>query len=46
MGMDFRLEPLGRWGAEQILLLGCLGGRLFGWMAVRVVGGWVDGWML
>ena len=23
MGMDFRLEPLGRWGAEQILLPGC-----------------------
>lgn len=38
MGMDFRLEPLGRWGAEQILLPGCLGRWLFGW--------WVDGWML
>lgn len=37
MGMDFRLEPLGRWGAEQILLPGCLGRWLFGW--------WVDGWM-
>ena len=42
MGMDFRLEPLGRWGAEQILLLGCLGGWLFRWWVDGWMGGWVD----